>query len=168
MSVADAGCRVPYAGCRWPVLDADASCRVPGAGVPVAASMPVPDADTGCRCQDRMPVPVVPDAGCRWPGAGGCRMPGAECRSRDPVPVAGAGCRLPDAGCRCRMPDAGKQKRYIMKLSGRHRFWRILSSVQNTLTSPMQLQSRPGKPKLLTLQLFLVAQILSLFQHIFL
>jgi len=84
-----------------------------------------------------MPVPG-PDAsaggaGCRWPGAGGCRMPaGAGCR----VPNAGRGIPyrlpVPDAGCRMPVPDAGKQKMYIMKLSGRHRFWRILSSVQHT------------------------------------
>jgi Tol biopolymer transport system component len=39
---------------------------------------------------------------------------------------------MPVAGCRMPVPDAGKQKMYIMKLSGRHRFWRILSSVQHT------------------------------------
>ena len=89
----------------------------------LAAGCRVPVCRWQHRCRCRMPIP---DAGART----GCRMP-------VPVPVAGcrmpvAGCRMPVAGCQCRMPDAGKQKMYIMKLSGRHRFWRILSSVQHT------------------------------------
>ena len=94
---------VPNVRCRLPMPDA--GCHMPDAG----GQWWMPMLAAGCRC------------------AGGSIDAGAGCRYRMPVPGPDAGCRLPDA-----MPDAGKQKMYIMKLSGRRRFWRILSSVQHT------------------------------------
>ena len=146
MSGAGVGCscmcrRMPGAICRMPVAGAGCrcySCRVPvpGAGVPVAAWMPVPDADTGCRCRVpdarcRMPVPVVPDAGGPVPVAG------------LPVPDAGAGCRMP-------VPDTGgrwpENKKCILCNSQSHAF-RSGTWASPVATSPKKKMPQGFRPR---------------------